>query len=175
MKREFGKRELETGLSRPIASAFSYEDTTTFRLSRQTLYPTSVGKLARLIEATDGRLLHPSLHPCLKLFASIFHVAEEVEASAARTEQNGIARLCQTDCLLHALLHGMGIGYRKSEGVKGCMEFTVVHSHINKGTTFLPNEGNNLRIVISLILATEDEYDGGSSYFRAHNNKHRHW
>ena len=68
-----------------------------------------------------------------KLFATVFHIFEEVEAGAARTEQYGLTRLRQFITCSYAVGHRMGVAHGDAKYVEGVVELGVVGTEINEG------------------------------------------
>ena len=55
---------------------------------------------------------------CLELFATVFHVLEQVETGATRAEQHRVASLRHFVASFYALFHGVGVAHRDAERVE---------------------------------------------------------
>ena len=78
-------------------------------------------------------------HLLAELFASIFHILEEVEAGTTRTKQYCIARFCHSTASLNAVLHIVSISHRNAHSIEEIVKLSVICSKINKASTLLRN------------------------------------
>lgn len=88
---------------------------------------------------------------CLKLIAAITHIAEEIEAGTARTQQDGVARFCGSDASCYAIFHTMRIADREIKVGKEVLQFAIVRPKEYEGAALFPYEWCYFVIVIALV------------------------
>lgn len=97
------------------------------------------------------------LHAFLELFTPVFHVFEQVEAGAARTQQHCAAGLSHLETLIDTVLHALHVGDGKAETIEGSMKLRIIHSQEDEADALLADQVEDFRIVIALVLPPKNE------------------
>ena len=103
----------------------------------------------------DDRL--QSTNALLELSSTILHILEEVETSAARTQENGVAWLSKFVASFHAVLHIVCIANRQTELVEVVVQLLVISTKVNDSLTLLLYEVEDVVIVVAFVLSPEDK------------------
>lgn len=84
---------------------------------------------------------------------SVLIALEEVEAGAAGGEKNCVALCSERAAGIHSLLQRVSVADGRHFAAEKFQQLCIIFTHADDSLDFLTHEGENLRVVITLVFA----------------------